>query len=283
MTYPEDLQGLLGAGVQVQNFGVSGTTMQSTDFAAYQNTSDFTAATEFVADAGTGAVVDVIIMLGTNDSAAFYWNASTSPAQFTKDCAALIDHFTSQGTHPVVYLATPPTAYVAGFTASESLIEDPIIPIIRQVAAEKGMPVIDVHAATAGLPNDFVDGIHPTDTGYALVASTMEKGLLAEDAYAADSGLSDASDKDAAFDDAGSAPGSARGGPGSDDDAGAGRPSNAAGGGANGSTGGRASEGASSRGGGCTLGGDARGALPWLASLAVVLARARRRRTAGVR
>jgi len=57
----------------------------------------------FVANAGATAVVDVIIMLGTNDSAPTNWNGGANATQYQTDYAALINHFQSLSTHPVVF------------------------------------------------------------------------------------------------------------------------------------------------------------------------------------
>jgi len=67
--YPAQLQGLLGNSVQVKNFGHSGTTLLGPGYgdSPYVQTYEYTAATDFVSNAGANAVVSVIIMLGAND------------------------------------------------------------------------------------------------------------------------------------------------------------------------------------------------------------------------
>src|SRR6185369_16745439 len=98
---------------------------------------------------------------------------------FMTDAAAMVDHFTNLSTHPVVYLAIPAAIYTNSFGISESVTNNEIAPIIRQVATQKGMPIIDVHTPTAGHPEYFSDGVHPTDAGYMIVAQIMHDGLLA--------------------------------------------------------------------------------------------------------
>src|SRR5258708_5608922 len=71
--YPSDLQKLLGPAVQVQNFGHNGATMLSNGTLPYIQQPEYAGAPTFVANAGAPAVVDVIIMLGTNDSAPTNW------------------------------------------------------------------------------------------------------------------------------------------------------------------------------------------------------------------
>jgi lysophospholipase L1-like esterase len=180
-SYPSVLQGLYGSGVQVKNYGHNGATMLSNGDQPYINDTEYTAATTFVSGAGASAVVDVIIMLGTNDSKSYNWAptaGSTRAAQFMTDCAAMVDHFTSLSTHPVVYLALPPAIYTNTFGIDETVTSTGIDPVIQQVAMQKGTPLIDLHTPTVGHPEYFQDGVHPTDAGYALVAQWMHDGLM---------------------------------------------------------------------------------------------------------
>jgi lysophospholipase L1-like esterase len=168
-TYPADLQAMFGSSVQVGNFGHSGATMLTVGDLPYRNQSEFTAATTFVSNAGSNAVVDVIIMLGTNDSKPYNWNGSgggTRAQQFMTDCAALADHFANLATRPVVYLALPLAAFANTFSISGAVINDGINPVIRQVAMQKGLPIIDLYAPTSAHGEYFTDGVHPNDNGY---------------------------------------------------------------------------------------------------------------------
>ncbi len=158
-SYPAVLQGLFGSSVQVRNFGVSGTTMMSVADNPYQNQQAYTDATTFVSGAGATAVVDVIIMLGTNDSKSYNWMPAppaTRAAQFVTDCTAMVDHFASLPTHPLVYLALPARAFDNAFGISGAIIHDQMLPLLRQVAAAKGLPVIDVDTPTALHPEFFL-------------------------------------------------------------------------------------------------------------------------------
>jgi len=180
-SYPSVLQNLFGSSVQVKNYGHNSATMLSTGDLPYQTVSEYTAATTFVSGAGSTAVVDVIIMLGTNDSKSYNWmvGTGTHAQQFVTDCGAMVDHFASLPTHPVVYLAFPPRAFANTYGISGTIIHDQILPLIQQVATAKGVPIIDVDTPTASRSNLFPDGVHPNDTGYALVAQVMHDGLLA--------------------------------------------------------------------------------------------------------
>ena len=78
---------MFGSTVHVGNFGVNSATLLSTGDLPYKNQSQYTAATTFVSGAGANAVVDVIIMLGTNDSKSYNWMSGTSTraAQYVTD------------------------------------------------------------------------------------------------------------------------------------------------------------------------------------------------------
>src|SRR5882762_1380151 len=90
-SYPAQLQVLFGAQVSVKNFGRTGTTMLSQGFGdnPYENTFDYQNATNFVKGAPANAVVDVIIMLGANDSKPSNW---TPPGKPKNDQQYLIDY-----------------------------------------------------------------------------------------------------------------------------------------------------------------------------------------------
>ncbi|HXU60189.1 MAG TPA: GDSL-type esterase/lipase family protein [Polyangia bacterium] len=180
-SYPSVLQGLFGSAVQVRNFGHSGATLLSTGDMPYQQTSEYTSATTFVSGAGASAVLDVVIMLGTNDTKSGNWTSGggTRATQFKTDCAALVDHFAQLQTHPLVFLALPPEIYTNSFGIDAATMDNQIIPIIKQVAADKGVPIIDLNTPTKGHSELFSDGVHPTDQGYKLVAQIIHDGLLA--------------------------------------------------------------------------------------------------------
>lgn len=185
-SYPANLQTLFGAGVQVKNFGHSGATMLSAPFGdlPYRDQPEYAAATSFVTGAGASAVVDVIIMLGTNDSKNFNWAPSGKPKndqQFLSDYRAMVEHFGALSPKPLVFLALPlATGNNPCCSIDGTVIHDQILPLIKQVAAEKNLPTIDLNTPTTGHPEYFGDGVHPTDAAYALVATLMHDGLLVD-------------------------------------------------------------------------------------------------------
>ena len=193
-SYPANLQTLFGASVQVKNFGRNSATLLSAPFGdvPYVDQPEYTAAGSFVSGAGVSAVVDVIIMLGTNDSKPQNWAPSGKPKndqQFLKDYRAMVEHFSALTPKPLVFLALPlatgngPCCAIDG-----TVIHDQILPLIKQVASEKNLPTIDLNTPTTGHPEYFGDGVHPTDAAYALVAQWMHDGLLIEQSSAGGAG-----------------------------------------------------------------------------------------------
>jgi len=184
--YVSLLQAALGNTVQVKNFGHSGATLLSAGFGdlPYNQQAEYTAATNFVSNAGAGAVVSVIIMLGTNDSKPQNWDPAVgkkNDQQFLADYRTLIDHFTGLSTKPVVYLVYPlatgnnPCCGIRG-----DVIHDQELPLLKQLAMEKHLPTIDLNTPTLAHPEYFGDGVHPTDAGYAVMETLVKKGLERE-------------------------------------------------------------------------------------------------------
>lgn len=181
--YVEQLQLLLGSAVDIQNFGKSGATLLSQGFGdkPYNLEPEFTEATAFVDNAPPNAVVSVIINLGANDSKPFNWDQAGKPAQFKADYLALVDHFLGLKSKPAVYVAFPlatgnnPCCEIRG-----NIIRDEQLPLIRQVAMERGIPIIDLNTGTTNHPEYFGDGVHPNDTGYQVMAQLVKTGLERE-------------------------------------------------------------------------------------------------------
>jgi lysophospholipase L1-like esterase len=178
-----DLATLLGPGVTVANYGVSGTTMLKVSNSSYWSTGDLAMVEGFVTDAGASANVAVIIMLGTNDSkdvpdgGVDNWNA-TAPMRYAADYNSMLDALLALTPKPQVFLALPPPAFANTFSIDGTVIADQIVPIIVGIAAQRQLPVIDVHGALAGMSGLFPDGVHPNDMGHMIIATTMKNGLL---------------------------------------------------------------------------------------------------------
>ncbi len=168
MAYPVVLGGLLGSRYVVVNFGVSGATLLKNGNKPYWQQPALAQAADFQPQV-------VVIMLGTNDSKPVNW---AHRDEFAGDAAALADYFTRLPSRPAVWFCLPIPAFSEKFTIQEKNLVG-IRAILRKVAAEKGLHVIDPTPAFAGHPELFRDGIHPNQAGAALLAKTVAAALPA--------------------------------------------------------------------------------------------------------
>ncbi len=164
--YPSLLGKLLGPQYQVGNFGESGATLLK------HGDSPFWQRGGYATSAAFGPNV-VVVMLGANDSKPQNW---AHKDEFAGDYAALLDYYAALPTHPKIYVCLPTPVPKPNYGINEPVVEAQI-PLIRQVAAQKGATIIDVHGQVPDDPADFVDGVHPNDSGYVFLADAVYQGL----------------------------------------------------------------------------------------------------------
>ena len=297
--WPQKLGALLGAGYAVTNYGFVGATLLKKGDTPYWNTAAFTQSHSANPDV-------VVIMLGTNDSKPFNWNAHMG--DFVGDYEALIDSYTALPSHPKVYLNLCPPAGTNGYQIDGTVIANQILPLIKQVAMAKGVPTIDVYDAFGGPNLDMSlyggngDLVHPNEKGAMVIAATVFAALTARavdggaDTASSDGGGDGASDAGAPTSDATSGADAAGtgGAPGTGAAAGSGAGGAAGGpgatsGGPGGTSGGAGDMGAAGQGvmspaksssGGCALTGERTGSSALAAFVGIAaLAFARRRRS----
>jgi len=118
----------------------------------------------------------VIIMLGSNDSKPYNWIYQTNYAQ---DYEKLINQYRNLPSHPRIYLNTLLTVYGPGsYDITDPIVTGQLCPIIKQIALDENLPVIDVNAATKNMPQNFPDNVHPDIAGAKVVAQTVYSGLV---------------------------------------------------------------------------------------------------------
>jgi lysophospholipase L1-like esterase len=137
----------------------------------YLKTPQFKSATAYNPDI-------VIMMLGTNDSKPHIW---THKDRYSKDLTFLIDHFAALPSKPKIFLCTPAWV-IMEFTdnINRETVNGQIVPIVRSIAEEKNIPLIDVYSAFKGKPELFVDGVHPNEAGAVVLAKTVAKAIESE-------------------------------------------------------------------------------------------------------
>lgn len=167
-TYPAVLGRLLGTNYQTFNFGVGGTTLlRKGDYPCW-STAAFQNATNSAPDI-------VIIELGGNDAKPQNWQYQT---QFAGDLGDMIDLFANLSSHPRVFVCQCTPAYGLAAGISPDVIKNEVIPLIKQVAKQKGVMTVNLHTALSGRPELFADLLHPNAAGAAILAKTLHGALL---------------------------------------------------------------------------------------------------------
>ena len=162
--WPMQLQELLGDKFEVKGYAKSGTTLSTKGDSPYVTKGPWQDAQNFNAQI-------VIIKLGTNDTKP---KNITQVESFVPDLTAMVDTLNGLKTKSKIFLCLP--CYVpppGNFGINEESLVSGIIPAINKVAADKKLPIIDVHAATKDHPEVFPDRVHPNDAGAEIIAKTV--------------------------------------------------------------------------------------------------------------
>ncbi len=179
-SYPARLQQRLdstapGAWV-VKNFGVSAMTLMPRTSRPYTGRAEYRASLAYAADV-------VIIMLGTNDSNGMFRHLIDK--HFKTDYHNLIASYRAGRAEgaPRIILMLPPKCYLSGevqHDPSEPVIQRSVLPLIRQVAAEEKLELIDLTDAlgTEWNPALMPDKLHPSAAGAALMTERIAPVLL---------------------------------------------------------------------------------------------------------
>ncbi|MBA4408839.1 MAG: sialate O-acetylesterase [Odoribacter sp.] len=166
-SYPAQLQALLGASYQVENFGVSGTTLLNKGHLPYVLTEEYQRALAYKADL-------VIIHLGLNDTDPRDWPNFRD--DFILDYLKLIRSFqNSESQPPKVFICrmTPIFNAHPRFKSGTRNWFWQIQQQIEQVAKAANVVLIDLHTPLYSHPDLFKDALHPDQTGAAIIAKTV--------------------------------------------------------------------------------------------------------------
>lgn len=170
LSYPAQLQDLLGDKFEVRNFGVSARTLMSSGDLPYIKEPEYLAALEFKPHV-------VLIKLGTNDTKPHNW---VHNGDLEKDYTQLIQSFQALESKPKVVLLKAAPAFPERWGISDSTIAKHLNPRVEKLAAELGLPCIDLHTALAGKDELFPDLIHPNAEGAAIMAHSIYVALLGQ-------------------------------------------------------------------------------------------------------
>jgi alpha-L-fucosidase 2 len=167
LAYPGRLQALLGSNYQVQNDGVSGTTLLKKGDNPYWTNGKLSNALAFKPNI-------VTIKLGTNDTKQQNWDAHKD--EFMRDYLALLDTLNALSTKPRIFLVLPVPIWSNGYGIRDSALKKIII-ILKQIADERGLPVIDCNTPLLSAQSFFGDGVHPNAAGADSIARIIYRSI----------------------------------------------------------------------------------------------------------
>lgn len=165
--YPKVLDDLLGPDYSVVNCGRSGTTALKKSNFTYWKCNEFSNVFAVHPDI-------ITIKLGTNDSKPGNWN----PQNYKEDYQSLIDTFMSIEPQPKIYLCLPVPVYAhSRMRIDGEIVSQEILPIIRSLAEENQLPLIDLYTPMIGKEALVPDGVHPEAEGAAIIAATIAQEI----------------------------------------------------------------------------------------------------------
>ena len=167
-SYPAYLQQLLGENYRVVNLGRSGTTAQRANPCAYTRSQQYRRSHMIGADI-------YIIMLGTNDTKPFNWDARAYEA----DLRALVEEYVNRVGAENIYLMQPPKCFLNEskgeilYGIDDNIVRDEMRPIVSKMAEDMGVHYIDMYEFTENHPEYYDDGIHPNAYGNKMIAEYL--------------------------------------------------------------------------------------------------------------
>ncbi|SOC01599.1 Lysophospholipase L1 [Pseudobutyrivibrio ruminis DSM 9787] len=170
--YPAQLQIKMGTDHLVSNFGLRNATASASGDLPYVESEEYQQSLKSKPDI-------VVLMLGTNDTKTYNWNAS----DYETGLKELVESYQQLDTKPTVYLMRSPYCYsldgsdVAEYDIQPVVVSDELGGIVEKVAAETGVEVIDLYEITEGQDELYTDGIHFNAKGYELIADEVYSNL----------------------------------------------------------------------------------------------------------
>ncbi len=164
-SYPAKLQKKLGTSHLVSNFGLRNATASADGDLPYIDSAQYKKSLESEPNI-------VLLMLGTNDSKTYNWNAES----YEEGIKSLVQTYKNLDTNPTVYLMISPYCFsldgsdIAEYQVQPKVVAGKIRDIVEKVAAEEGVEVIDLYSVTVGKEEHYRDGIHFDAEGYKIIA-----------------------------------------------------------------------------------------------------------------
>lgn len=180
--YPKDLQHKMGTKYQVKNYGKGGATILDGSFHPYFNTDEYKASLNFNADIA-------LFMFGTNDANPKWCldlnrktNFEGTPQEeFKAGYIKLIETYKKRNADVKIYILNTlpvwpdkkpnhPTIY-----GRNEQLNKWVLPLIKEIASEQNLPLIDIHELMRKGAKYSVDGVHLNQKGYKVLAEKIAR------------------------------------------------------------------------------------------------------------
>jgi lysophospholipase L1-like esterase len=169
LSYPAQLQEILGEKYEVMNCGKSGIKMTNYLKGWKQRITDFQP--------------DIVtIKLGTNDTKSRKFdpppgNKEAFNEAFSNAASELITFLRGLESKPKIYICLPVPVFIDKWGINEKALVEDVIPALNKLAKEKDIPVIDLYTPCKGKDKDVPDGVHPNEKIYAILADAIAKAI----------------------------------------------------------------------------------------------------------
>jgi len=167
-SYPKQLGALLGEEFEVGNFGISGATMLLGGDKPYNQQPEYQAMLAMKADV-------YVVMLGTNDTKPHNWSQKK---EFKPSALALLEAIMNANPTSKIFLCLPIPAFPANFGITDEVIRTGVIPLLREIAEEKHLEVIDLYSVLEGKGKCVPDKVHPNAAGYKLISKAVAGAIF---------------------------------------------------------------------------------------------------------
>ncbi|KAL3936353.1 MAG: hypothetical protein SGBAC_008316 [Bacillariaceae sp.] len=168
VSYPHQLQRLLGGGFETRNYGRNAMTAIADLDVSYIKTSQYRDSLAFDADI-------YLLMLGTNDS--IQWGPHSH--KYQAGLKFIIDQVRNTSPGVRIILAIPPWAKTNTYGVQNSILANDIQPKIRQVALAQQVELVDMYKATFSRDDLYTsDNLHLNAEGYRTLAQVWERQIV---------------------------------------------------------------------------------------------------------
>ena len=168
LSYPAQLQQLLGKKYDVKNFGRNSATVLKKGDHPNMNLPEHAEALKFKPEI-------VVILLGANDSKPQNWQFK---ADFKSDYTALIQTFRSLASVKHIYIGKPIPVVKDRWNIREEIVEGEMQRLIEEIAAENDAVLIDLFTLFEDKEHLIHDDIHPNAEGAGLIAEAVSDFLF---------------------------------------------------------------------------------------------------------